>query len=72
MESGSNIIERVNTANNTLRDMKKFGENEQAVSPVIGTIMMVGFSVIMISAVAVSVFAFTLPESAPQAKIVIA
>lgn len=51
--------------------MRKFGGSEEAVSPVIGVVLMVGLTVIMISAVAVSVLAFTLPESAPQAKIVV-
>lgn len=48
-----------------------FRGSEEAVSPVIGVVLMVGMTVVMISAVAVSVLAFTLPESAPQAKIVL-
>ncbi len=52
--------------------MRKLGECEDAVSPVIGVTMMVGLTVIMVSVVAVSVFAFTLPESLPpHAKIVV-
>ncbi len=50
--------------------MRKFGGSEEAVSPVIGVVLMVGLTVVMISAIAVSVLAFTLPENAPQAKIV--
>ncbi len=52
--------------------MKRFLENDVAVAPVIGSILMVGMSMIMVSAVAISVFAFSLPVSAPQAKIVVA
>lgn len=44
---------------------------EDAVSPVIGVVLMVGMTVIMISAVAVSVLAFSVPESAPEARIVV-
>ncbi|MCZ7398901.1 MAG: type IV pilin N-terminal domain-containing protein [Candidatus Methanoperedens sp.] len=51
--------------------MKNFKAGEDAVSPVIGVVLMVGMTVIMISAVAVSVFAFSVPESAPHAKIVV-
>ncbi len=51
--------------------MRNFRVDEFAVSPVIGVVLMLGMAVIMISAVAVSVFAFSLPESAPHAKIVI-
>lgn len=38
---------------------------------VIGTVLMVGLTVIMVSAIAVSVYGFSIPESAPQAKIVV-
>lgn len=51
--------------------MKKLGVSETAVSPVIGVMSMLTLTVIMISIVALSVFSFALPESAPQAKIVI-
>ncbi len=51
--------------------MKKFGKSEEAVSPVIGVMSMLTLTVIMISIVALSVLSFALPESAPQAKIVI-
>lgn len=51
--------------------MRKLGECDDAVSPIIGVTLMVGLTVIMSSVVAVSVFAFTVPESAPHAKIVI-
>ena len=51
--------------------MRKFVVGEDAVSPVIGVVLMVGMTVIMISAVAVSVFAFSVPESAPEARIVV-
>ncbi|MDO9097836.1 MAG: type IV pilin N-terminal domain-containing protein [Candidatus Methanoperedens sp.] len=51
--------------------MKKLWKNDGAVSSVIGVILMVGMTVIMISVVAMSVMGFALPESAPQAKIVL-
>ncbi len=51
--------------------MRNFKVDEYAVSPVVGVILMVGMTVIMVSAVAVSVFAFSIPESAPHAKIVV-
>lgn len=51
--------------------MKKLWKNDGAVSSVIGVILMVGMTVIMISVVAISVMGFALPESAPQAKIVV-
>ncbi len=51
--------------------MRIFKVDEYAVSPVIGVVLMVGMTVIMVSAVAVSVFAFSVPESAPQARIVV-
>ncbi len=51
--------------------MRKFGEGEEAVSVVIGTVLMLGLTVIMVSAIAVSVYGFSIPESAPQAKIVV-
>ncbi|MFZ3060455.1 MAG: type IV pilin N-terminal domain-containing protein [Candidatus Methanoperedens sp.] len=63
-------IERVNYSKITLRAMRNFKVDEYAVSPVIGVVLMVGMTVIMVSAVAVSVFAFSVPESAPQARIV--
>lgn len=50
--------------------MKKLKGSEEAVSPVIGVVLMVGLTVVMGSVVAVSVLAFTPPENAPQAKIV--
>ncbi len=51
--------------------MRKLREYDDAVSPIIGIILLLGLTVIMVSIVAVSVFAFTLPESAPHAKIVV-
>ncbi len=48
-----------------------FKVDEYAVSPVVGVVLMTGMMVVMISAVAVSIFSFSLPESAPDAKIVI-
>lgn len=51
--------------------MRIFWVDEYAVSPVVGVVLMVGLTVIMISAVAVSVFAFSIPESAPHANIVV-
>lgn len=51
--------------------MRKFGESEEAVSPVVGVMSMLTLTVIMVSIVALSVFSFALPDSVPQAKIVI-
>ncbi len=51
--------------------MRIFRVDENAVSPVVGVVLMLGMAVIMISAVAISVFAFSLPESTPHAKIVV-
>ncbi len=51
--------------------MRKLGECEDAVSPVIGVILLLGLIVILGSIIAISVFAFKLPASAPHAKIVI-
>jgi FlaG/FlaF family flagellin (archaellin) len=51
--------------------MRCFGVDEYAVSPVIGVVAMVGMTVIMVSAVTVSVFSFSIPERAPQARIVV-
>ncbi len=51
--------------------MRIFRVDEDGVSPVIGVVLMVGLTVIMVSAVAVSVFAFSIPESGPHAKIVV-
>lgn len=53
------------------KKMKKLFKNDVAVSPVIGAILMMGMTVVMIAAVAISVLGFSLPASAPQAKIVI-
>ncbi|MCZ7382145.1 MAG: type IV pilin N-terminal domain-containing protein [Candidatus Methanoperedens sp.] len=51
--------------------MRNFRVDEYAVSPVIGVVVMVGMTVIMVSAVTVSVFSFSIPERAPQARIVV-
>lgn len=51
--------------------MKNFRECEESVSPVIGVILLVGMTVTMVSVIAVSVFAFKIPESPPYARIVI-
>ncbi len=51
--------------------MRKLGECEDAVSPVIGVILLLGLTVILVSITAISVFAFKLPENAPHAKIVV-
>jgi len=51
--------------------MRYFGVDEYAVSPVIGVVVMVGMTVIMVSAVTVSVFSFSMPETAPKARIVV-
>jgi FlaG/FlaF family flagellin (archaellin) len=51
--------------------VEKFRENKDAVSPVVGVILLVGLTVIMISIIAVSVYSFSIPESAPQARIVV-
>lgn len=45
--------------------------SEEAVSPVIGVVLMVGLTAIMVSTIAISVLAFTPPESAPQANIMV-
>jgi len=49
--------------------MKKVSGCEDAVSSVIGVVFMVGMTVFMASVVAVSVYGFSVEESAPQAKI---
>lgn len=51
--------------------MEKFRESKDAVSPVVGVVLLVGLTVIMISTIAVSVLSFSIPEGAPQAKIVL-
>lgn len=53
--------------------MSRLWECENAVSSVIGTILLVGMTVIMVSIIALSVFALGAfePESAPEAKIVV-
>lgn len=48
--------------------MDRLGKNEEALSPVIGTTLMVGMTVAMVAAVAIAVSGFALPDSAPQAK----
>ncbi len=50
---------------------KSLGKNEDAVTPVIGTTLLVGMTVVMITTVAISVLGFALPENVPYAKIVI-
>lgn len=50
---------------------KSLGKNEDAVTPVIGTTLLVGMTVVMITTVAISVLGFALPEDVPHAKIVI-
>jgi len=51
--------------------MRNFRVDDYAVSPVVGVILMVGMTVIMVSAVAVSIFAFSIPEIAPHVMIVV-
>lgn len=51
--------------------MKKVSGCEDAVSSVIGVVLMVWLTVFMASAVAVSVYGFSVAESAPRANIVI-
>jgi FlaG/FlaF family flagellin (archaellin) len=51
--------------------MRKLGECEDAVSQIIGVILLLGLTVIMVSIIAASVLAFKFPESAPHAKIVV-
>lgn len=51
--------------------MRKLGECDDAVSPIIGVILLLGLTVIMVSIIATSVLAFKLPESAPHAKILV-
>lgn len=50
---------------------KSLGKNEEAVTPVIGTTLLVGMTVVMITTVAISVLGFALPEDVPHARIVI-
>lgn len=49
----------------------KFRKNEEAVSPVIGVILMVAITVILAAVIAAFVFGMGTPTSAPQASIVI-
>lgn len=51
---------------------RRIGKNEQAVSPVIGGVSLVGMTVIMVTVVAASVFGFALPADTPWARIVVA
>lgn len=52
--------------------MRNFKVGEDAVSPIIGVVLMVGLTVVMVSAVAVSIFAFSIPfKNAPHARIVV-
>jgi len=51
--------------------MDRLIKNERAVSPVIGTTLMVGMTVAMVAAVAIAVLGFALPEDSTYAKIVI-
>lgn len=49
----------------------KFRKNEEAVSPVIGVILMVAITVILAAVIAAFVFGMGTPQKAPQASIVI-
>ncbi len=49
----------------------KFRKNEEAVSPVIGVILMVAITVILAAVIAAFVFGMGTPHQAPQASIVI-
>ncbi|MDO9096601.1 MAG: type IV pilin N-terminal domain-containing protein [Candidatus Methanoperedens sp.] len=49
----------------------KFRKNEEAVSPVIGTILMVAITVILAAVIAAFVFGMGTPQKAPQASMVI-
>lgn len=49
----------------------KFRKNEEAVSPVIGVILMVAITVILAAVIAAFVFGMGTPTAAPQASIVI-
>ncbi len=51
--------------------MRNFRVDETAVSQVIGVVVMIGITVVMISAAAVSVFTFSVPEKTKYARIVI-
>jgi len=51
--------------------MIKFRESEESVASVISVILLLGITVIMVSLIAISLFGFTIPEGAPQAKIVV-
>ncbi len=50
----------------------KFRQNEEAVSPVIGVILMVAITVILAAVIAAFVFGMGTPQKAPQASITIA
>jgi flagellin-like protein len=52
------------------KDMKS-GKNDEAVSPVIGTILMVAITVILAAVIAAFVLGMGTPTQAPQAQIVI-
>lgn len=49
----------------------KFRQNEEAVSPVIGVILMVAITVILAAVIAAFVFGMGTPQKAPQASITI-
>jgi len=49
----------------------KFGKNDEAVSPVIGVILMVAITVILAAVIAAFVFGMGPPAKAPQASIMI-
>lgn len=64
--------ERVKIGKKYSRIVKKLKGSEEAVSPLIGVVLMVGLTVSMVSVIAVSVLAaFTPIENPPQAKIVV-
>jgi hypothetical protein len=67
-----NKIEKVKDAQNILRAMRQLSECRSAASSVIGVVLLVGMTVIMVSVIALSVFAYGAFETqpVPEAKIV--
>ena len=68
-----NKIEKVKDAQSILRAMRQLSECRSAASSVIGVVLLVGMTVIMVSVIALSVFAYGAFEMqpVPEAKIVV-
>jgi FlaG/FlaF family flagellin (archaellin) len=68
-----NKIEKVKDTQNILRAMRQLSECRSAASSVIGVVLLVGMTVIMVSVIALSVFAYGAFEQqpVPEAKIVV-